>query len=66
MRGEPIVCSAEDAILSFVRCGIDALVLEDFILDRSGLPALWDLEAQRALARRDPEGAVEHLVYTLL
>jgi carbamoyltransferase len=66
MRGEPIVCSAEDAILSFVRCGIDALVVDDFILDRSGLPALWDLEAQRALARRDPEGAVEHLVYTLL
>jgi carbamoyltransferase len=66
MRGEPIVCTAEDAILCFVRCGIDVLVLEDFILDRSRLPALWQLQAQRASAQRNREGAVEHLVYTLL
>jgi carbamoyltransferase len=66
MRGEPIVCTAEDAILSFVRCGIDVLVVADFLLERSGLPPLWHLQAQRALAERNREGAVEHLVYTLL
>jgi carbamoyltransferase len=38
VRGEPIVCSPVDALLCFASTGIDALVLEDFIIDREALP----------------------------
>ncbi len=63
MRGEPIVCSALDAIKCFVRCGIDVLVAEDFIVERANIPPLWELEARR-MPR--PEGAeVAHRVYTM-
>ncbi len=39
--GEPIVCSPVDALLTMARAGLDALVLEDFLLDRADLPAQW-------------------------
>jgi carbamoyltransferase len=32
VRNEPIVCSPEDAYRCFMRCAIDILVLEDFVL----------------------------------
>jgi len=35
VRGEPIVCTPEDAYRCFMRTEIDALVLEDCILDKS-------------------------------
>jgi carbamoyltransferase len=35
VKGEPIVCSPEDAVKCFVLTDIDTLVMEDFILDRS-------------------------------
>jgi carbamoyltransferase len=41
VRGEPIVSSPADALLCFASTGIDALVLEDFVLDREALPAAW-------------------------
>ena len=66
MRGEPIVCTLMDAILCFVRTQMDVLVLEDFILERSGIPPLWDLQAQQAVVENTGSGAVGHLVYTLL
>jgi carbamoyltransferase len=67
MRGEPIVCAPGDAIMCFVRSKIDLLVLEDFILDRSGIPLLWKLQAQGGMAKRTDQGeAISHLVYTLL
>ncbi|HLX45018.1 MAG TPA: carbamoyltransferase C-terminal domain-containing protein, partial [Bryobacteraceae bacterium] len=34
VRGEPIVCSPEDAYACFMRTEIDYLVMEDFILDK--------------------------------
>lgn len=37
VRGEPIVCTPEDAVLCFVRAGIDTLVLGDFVIDREGV-----------------------------
>ncbi len=40
-RGEPIVCSPIDALIATARSGIDALVLEDFLVDRAALPAHW-------------------------
>jgi carbamoyltransferase len=67
MRGEPIVCTAIDAIMCFVRSKVDLLVLEDFVIDRSGIPPLWDLMAQYSVRNRPGQDqAVGHLVYTFL
>jgi carbamoyltransferase len=41
VRGEPIVASPVDALLCFGSTGIDALVLEDFVIDRDRLPPDW-------------------------
>ena len=39
VRGEPIVCTPEDAYCCFMRTEMDALVLEEFILDKTEQPA---------------------------
>ncbi len=36
VRGEPIVCSSEDALECFLATDIDALVLEDMYIERAG------------------------------
>lgn len=66
MRGEPIVCTTVDAINCFVRCQIDVLVVEDCTLERSGIPPMWDFQAQHGAAGRNRDAEVGHLVYTLL
>lgn len=66
VRGEPIVCTLLDAIMCFVRSGIDLLVLEDFVIKRAGIPALWELQAVHGLPGRAEGEEVGHLVYTLL
>jgi carbamoyltransferase len=68
MRGEPIVCTAVDALICFVRSNIDFLVIEDFIIGRAGIPILWEIMATQGGQRRKlGEGEeVGHLVYTLL
>jgi carbamoyltransferase len=40
VRGEPIVCSPEDAYRCFMRTAMDALVLENHVLVREGQPPL--------------------------
>ncbi len=40
VRGEPIVCTPEDAYRCFMRTAMDALVLENHVLVRDGQPAL--------------------------
>lgn len=67
LRGEPIVCTPIDAIKCFNRCQIDLLVVEDFILERSGIPLFWEgvghfTDTTNADARR----TVEHSIYTML
>jgi carbamoyltransferase len=44
VRGEPIVCTPEDAYRCFRGSGLDALVLENRILDKESMPkeAGWD------------------------
>jgi carbamoyltransferase len=37
VRGEPIVCTPEDAYRCFLATGIDALVLEDVVLTKQGM-----------------------------
>ena len=39
VRGEPIVCTPEEAYICFMRTGIDYLVLENFLLEKSRQPA---------------------------
>jgi carbamoyltransferase len=39
VRGEPIVCSPEDAYRCFMRTEMDYLVLENFVLDKKLQPA---------------------------
>jgi carbamoyltransferase len=67
MRDEPIVCSELDAIACFVRSRLDALVIEDCILEREGIPALWEIYPRlRAVQTANSNAMVGHLVYTLL
>ena len=39
VRGEPIVCTPTDALTDLVEANLDALVLEDFLVPRQGVPA---------------------------
>ncbi|MEM7349750.1 MAG: carbamoyltransferase N-terminal domain-containing protein [Acidobacteriota bacterium] len=41
LAGEPIVCTPIDALFTATLAGLDALVLEDFLIDASALPACW-------------------------
>lgn len=40
VRGEPIVCTPEEAYLCFMRTDMDYLVLENFLLDKKNQPKL--------------------------
>jgi carbamoyltransferase len=64
VKGEPIVCSPVDALLCFGTTGIDCLVLEDFMLDRDGLPEGWPelLEAWR----QRPRSGISKDLYTFV
>ena len=42
VRGEPIVCTSEDAYRCFMRTEMDVLVLEDCVLDKADQPAVTD------------------------
>jgi carbamoyltransferase len=39
VRGEPIVCTPEDAVRCMANSQIDCLVLEDFVLEKDDIPA---------------------------
>ena len=47
VRGEPIVCTLEDAYRCFMRTEMDALVLEDCVLVKADQPAFEDDEGWR-------------------
>ncbi|HKR11854.1 MAG TPA: carbamoyltransferase [Pyrinomonadaceae bacterium] len=70
LRGSPIVCTPVDAIRCFINSQIDLLVVEDFVLDRAGMPAFWEVLGiygnERGSDARLERGAVGHSVYTLL
>jgi len=42
VRGEPIVCTPEDAYRCFMRTDMDYLVLEDYLIDKKQQPVLKD------------------------
>ncbi len=52
VRGEPIVCTPQDAFRCFLATDIDILVLEDFVLAKDGdSPAVADAEREQYLAQ---------------
>jgi carbamoyltransferase len=60
---EPIVCTPTDALICFIRSGLDALVLEDFIIDRSAIGVTSEVLLRKAAHIR-PD-AITHKTYTL-
>jgi carbamoyltransferase len=64
MKDEPIVCTPIDALLCFVRSGLDCLVLEDHVIDRQTLPPHWLALADRW--RHTGPSAITHRVYTFV
>ena len=53
VRGEPIVCTPEDAYRCFMRTGMDALVLETFVLEKTQQPVTARDESWRAVYALD-------------
>jgi len=63
VRGEPIVCTPEDAYRCFMRTEMDYLVLESFLLDKRSSPSgkrmpiggaiTFSTETARKLAREE-------------
>jgi carbamoyltransferase len=64
LRGEPIVCTPLDALLCFIRSGLDCLIMEDFLLDRTALPESWISWFGNTSPRSG--AAISQSVYTLL
>ncbi len=60
LRGEPIVCTPKDALLCFASSGLDALVLESYVVLRDALPQ--GLEQYDFRTREVP--AIVHKAYT--
>ena len=53
VRGEPIVCSPEEAYACFMRTDLDLLVLEDLLLTKEGQPAFDDQKNWRQIYALD-------------
>ena len=53
VRGEPIVCTPQDAYLCFMRTEMDVLVLENLVLYKEEQPALRDDQDWRQLYELD-------------
>jgi carbamoyltransferase len=66
VRDEPIVCTPEDALSCAIRAGIEALAIEDFLLDLSSVPPeLVELTRDRdRLAAR--QSSIDAALYTFL
>ncbi|MEM9597992.1 MAG: carbamoyltransferase N-terminal domain-containing protein [Acidobacteriota bacterium] len=65
VRGEPIVATPEDALFCFGTTDIDALVLEDALIDRSQLPDSWP-ELFLAWRGRPKPAALDPHLYTFV
>jgi carbamoyltransferase len=60
---EPIVCTPADALICFIRSGLDALVLEDYVIDRSAISVIIEV-LLRSYAQIRPD-AITFKIYTL-
>jgi len=73
LAGEPIVATPVDALITFARSDLDALVLEDFLLDRRALPAhwpelfaTWDRLPPSPFGHRKGKSAISENLYTFV
>ena len=55
VRGEPIVCSPEDAYRCFMACDMDMLVLENCVLRKEDQPAMSTAERERHARSFEPD-----------
>ena len=55
VRGEPIVCTPEDAFRCFMATDMDMLVIEDLVLRKDEQPAHLRVNAQALLSRFEPD-----------
>ncbi len=53
IRGEPIVCTPEDAYRCFMRTDMDALVIEDLLFMKTDQPPLYDLASVKRVFEPD-------------
>ena len=53
LRGEPIVCSPEDALKCFVNTNIDFLVIDSIIIDKKDIPESLSLYLGKLLQVED-------------
>jgi len=53
LRGEPIVCTPEEAYLSFMRSGMDYLILGNYVLDKKEMAPLLEVFAYEKLFAQD-------------
>jgi len=53
LRGEPIVCNPEEAYLSFMRSGMDYLILGNFVLDKKEMTPLREEFSYEKLFAQD-------------
>ena len=53
LRGEPIVCTPDQAYLSFMRSGMDYLILGNFVLDKKEMAPLKEESAYEKLFAQD-------------
>ena len=60
---EPIVRTPADALICFIRSGLDALVLEDYVIDRSAISVMSEV-LLRSNAQIRPD-AITFKIYTL-
>src|SRR3569832_1862702 len=60
---EPIVCTPADALICFIRSGLDVLVLEDFLLDRSALSVTREVLLRNGVQQNRPN-AISFDTYT--
>ena len=60
LRGEPMVCSIMDAISTFGRSEMNALVIEDLVIDRTEIPSCW-----QQFSRTPRSSMQDHVVYTM-
>ncbi len=66
VRDEPIVCTPADALACFAGTEIDALVLEDFVIDRAAFPDAVRVAAVRRAAWQARERAISAVLYTFV
>jgi len=66
VRDEPIVCTPADALACVAGTEIDALVLEDFVIDRAMVPAGLRALAGRRASDHARESAISAVLYTFV